>query len=174
MVTKTLPLADSFSLSEVIHNHSAWFYSTFIEPLDDQEDIKNSLYTILCDSNVYDKSVMLTTESNRKTVLYAIYNAYGKSLSSINYFTKIFGYDLDHISDQHLYDTYGIIFDFPQPSNMPYPEYREVLRNLIDAFLHGSTVYGINKVVSSFTGVNPDIVPIEPDYISEYPAMSSL
>ena len=155
-----LGLNDAITVSDEFSYKTQWFESTFIEPADLRESIRQSIYDRLPDDNVYDKNVMHADEANRKTLLYTVENTYATEIDRLRYFISIFGYDLDHISDDRLYDTYGYLFNFRRPTWMPFPEYRFVLKQLKLAYNSGSVIAGIKRIVYAFFGTEPDLLLI--------------
>lgn len=134
----------------------------FVIPQRWEVEEAENIMTNLPDIHVYGKEDLLKIVSQRNTNLYTVATMYGKELDQTlleNLLTTTNNY-INLCRDENLYDNFGVLFDYQKPQTQQYVEYRMVLSNLILAALVGGTVDAVQRVVRSFTGVDPTLLLI--------------
>lgn len=123
--------------------------------VEESENIVNNLP----DFHVYGKEDLLKAVADRNSNLYTVANMYGKELDSTlieNFLTTTNNF-IGLCRDEQLFDNFGTFFGYIKPQNQQFVEYRMCLLNLILASLVGGTNDAVERIVRSFTGVNPNL-----------------
>jgi len=142
---------------------SGWSHIlTWTIPQSVQQSSAEALMESLPDFHVYGKGDLLKPVADRNTNLWQVEDMYGNQLDQVfyaNYLTQTNNY-VDLAIDEVLYQNFGVLFDFPKPSQMQYVDYRWILMNLYLASLVGSTNEAIILIAEAFTGVPPSITNV--------------
>ena len=151
-----------------VRTHTPSFISAYSEtltwtiPQSVQQSSAEALMLSLPDYHVYGKGDLLKPVEDRNTNLWQVDNMYGNQLDQFfyaNYLTQTDNY-VDLAVDEVLYQNFGVLFDFPKPSQMQYVDYRWILMNLYLASLVGSTNEAVILIAQAFTGVPPSITNV--------------
>lgn len=142
---------------------SAWSNTlVWTIPQNTEEEYATNLMLFIPDAHVYGKEDLLKPPSQRNTNLYTVENMYAQQLDAAwyeNYLTTTDTF-ITLTRDENLFGIWGVLFNFPKPTNMQYVDYRWILQNLIAAALVGSTNQAVIDVIQSFTGVPPIITNV--------------
>jgi type VI secretion system secreted protein VgrG len=142
---------------------SGWSHIlTWTIPQSVQQSSAEALMESLPDFHVYGKGDLLKPVADRNTNLWQVEDMYGNQLDQVfyaNYLTQTNNY-VDLAIDEVLYQNFGVLFDFPKPSQMQYVDYRWILMNLYLASLVGSTNEAIILIAEAFTGVPPSLTNV--------------
>lgn len=125
--------------------------------------VSEDLITNLPDYHIYNHDVIKLPEDERKTLLWKIMSMYGAEADTALLEKELVRTDLylALTRDEHLFQNFGIFFNFPKPAAMQFVDYRRCLQSLVDAALHGSTNQAIIDIIKCFTGVGPTVESIQ-------------
>lgn len=143
-----------------------WSDILLVTTLEDttQQEVHN-LISNLPDRHVYpyDEAykTVTRTSSNLTTNLGKVYWAYAREFDNADLEAQLADNDSDiyRARDARFFEIWGYPTGFQKPSLMQYVDYRNIINKFRMASFLGSTVEAVKLVVSSFTGVDPDIIP---------------
>lgn len=129
---------------------------------DYSEKYAESLLDLLPDDHVYSKDALILPIAERNSNLFNICRMYGARFDFLKLSTIKANLDMsiEIGRDEALFDNFGSYFDYPRPVSMDYLQYRLTLKALYESIFYFGSDYAIQRIVASFTGVYPTIIPI--------------
>jgi len=124
-----------------------------------EDSYAEDMFDNLADRNAYSKE-------NKDSNIYQIMQMYGHEFDQTKLENLLTEYDMTikECRNAQYQANFGRLVNFNKSDDFVWAEYREIVKVLIDAFLHGGTPYAIKKFVKILTGQDPYILEYRKDF----------